>query len=97
MSHPRTLRKTNRDWGGGSAGKALALQAQGPEFKPQKACKRLAWWQVVVIPTMERWRQEDPGGSLASHSSPIGELQSSERPCFRGVDSITEEDTEIVL
>lgn len=34
-SHPRTLRKTNRDWRGGSAAKALALQARGPSSNPR--------------------------------------------------------------
>lgn len=42
----------------------LALQARGPEFKPQSPFKeRWVWWHVLTIsaPGKRKWRQADPG------------------------------------
>ena len=38
---------------------------------------------VVHVPVIKRQRQAVPGESLASQSSPLGELQDSERPCLQ--------------
>lgn len=49
-------------------GKVFALQAGGPEFKPQSPFKeRWVWWHVLKIsaPGKRKWRQADP--AVAGH------------------------------
>lgn len=42
--------------GVGSGGKVLALQAWGPEFKPQNPCEKPeTWWRILVISVLVKW------------------------------------------
>lgn len=45
---------------------------------------------VLVISALERQRQVDPWGSLATQPNVLGEFQINEGPCFKNVDGTEE-------
>lgn len=65
--------------GDGPVSKALTTQKWRPKFNPQKPSEILAWWCTIEIPALGRWRQLDPGSSLASQASLTSRTKGSVR------------------